>query len=586
MQSRIEQLIMKLNELTSCNDFSECKQQFLHELMKVKAEVEKIQFKYERANKEKNILSSLLTRTSIDLKKVTEKLEIRAEELSTLLSTIPAYVYFKDVNLKYMLVNQFFENLVELKSNEIIGKQVNDIFNGYSNDVYLEKERFVIKSGDAVYNIEEEIERKKSKRWVSTNIAPIFNSENQIVGLIGISWDITERKHNEEELRKAKEQAEAGTFAKNEFIASVSHEFRTPMNGILGLSDIMQNTPLTPEQSDLLKGITVSAENLLVLLNDVLDFSAIEAGKMELEFITFNIKKVFDDINLVTKLKANEKSLEFLIQVDGNIPEFLIGDPVRLRQIILNLTNNAIKFTEKGRVVLAVKYIKSEENKVFLRFEVADTGIGIPPKAISSLFQVFSRVKQEKSKLITGTGLGLSICKKLTDMMDGTIGVESVQGKGSLFWFELPFLVSDSHEIECKITGEESEGVSYTKLVLLAEDNPINQKIAKYNLQKMGFEIEMVSNGEEAIQSYCKRNYDLIIMDIQMPVMNGYQAAKTIREVERNSARHTPIIALTANAMKGDKELYLEAGMDGYLSKPFTFDSLKSVIKSVLNEDF
>jgi PAS domain S-box-containing protein len=583
MSHKFLSLIEDLSKIQNPEDFAGRLGSVIDELKKFNSEYDKLLFKYERSSKEKNILSSLLIRTSADLKKVSDKLKIRAEELSTLLTTIPAYVYFKDTSLKYMIVNQPFAEMAGIPADQITGKTIYDIFPGYKNTAYLDKEAYSIESGFALYDIEEEIEHTGRKRWVNSNIAPIRNSENQIIGLIGISWDITERKLHEEELRLSKELAEAGTIAKNEFIASISHEFRTPMNGILGLSEILKHSVLTHEQLDLLNGIISSAENLLVLLNDVLDFSAIEAGKMEMDYQPFMLDRVMEDISLVMKMKAAEKSLAYNICIDDNVPNLLIGDSQRFRQIMINLTNNAVKFTEKGKIEVHISQLEQSGNRTNLRFEVLDTGSGIPPESLDSLFKVFSRVKQDRSKLISGTGLGLSICKKLTDLMGGQIGVESTLGKGSLFWFILPFTLSNIQKNKSQIAQSFETSSFSKKLVLVAEDNLINQRIVSYQLTKMGFEVDLAEDGQQALEKYHARKFDLIILDIQMPVMNGYQVAKAIRTDEKGTSRHLAIIALTANAMKGDRELYLDAGMDGYVSKPFTFETLQQTIISVLH---
>ena len=579
---RVASLIDEISNILSWEEFSERKEHFLDEITKIGHENQNLQFKFERSIKEKNILSSVLTKTSADLKMVSENLKIRAEELSTLLSTIPAYVYFKDINLNYIIVNKSFENLVGIPVEQIKGKKTHEILPDYHPGSYIEKELEVINSCLAIYNIEEEFKRNEDFFWVNTSIAPILNTKSQILGLVGISWDITDRKRNEAELLKAKELAEAGTRAKNEFIASVSHEFRTPMAGILGLSDILKNTPLNNEQIELLHGIVTSAENLLVLLNDVLDFSAIEAGKIIIDSKPFELTKILDEIFQVTNLKANEKSLDFIINMEENLPINLIGDPHRLRQIILNLTNNAVKFTEKGKVLMNVKTVKKTDHLVTIRFEVEDTGLGIPESAFSTLFQVFSRVNVDKTKLIAGNGLGLSICKKLTHLMGGEIGAESTLGKGSLFWFMLPFKIFYTDTVQHDLIETENRSFQ-RKQVLVAEDNPINQRIIDFQLKKMGFDVDLTGNGREAIAKYCLKQYDLIVLDIQMPIMDGYQAAKKIRELEKETAHHTPIIALTANAMKGDRELYLSAGMDDYISKPFTYEVLQKAIDKLLN---
>jgi len=583
MSQKIEFLIGLIRNLAPGDDFEGAREEILDELKKINAENEKLTFKYQRSTKEKNILSSLLTRTTHDLKQVSDRLSVRAEELSTLLQTIPAYVYFKDVHLNYLIVNNSFAELAGFPAAEITGKKAEELFGKKENPEYFEKETLAIETGTAFYDIEEYIVRNKRSLWVNTNIAPIRDASNSIVGLIGISWDITDRKHHEEELRKAKELAEAGTQAKNEFIASVSHEFRTPMNGILGLSEMLKGTPLDPEQLDLLKGIISSAESLLVLLNDVLDFSAIEAGKMELDYQPFMLDRVMEDISLVTMMKAKEKQLEFTITPGAEVPNMLIGDAQRLRQILLNLTNNAVKFTDAGRIDIRVSLIEKSDLSAKLRFEVSDTGIGIPAGALGSLFRVFSRVKPEKVKPIAGTGLGLSICRKLTDIMGGEIGVESKAGSGSTFWFTLPFILPTLPPKRIRKNTASTPGNYSGRRVLVAEDNSINQRIVNFQLQKMGFTVALAADGKEALEKYEEQNFDLIILDIQMPVMDGFQVAKKIREAEKPTGEHTPIIALTANAMKGDREQYLSAGMDGYVSKPFTHDSLFNAIGKLIS---
>ncbi|MEI6681589.1 MAG: response regulator [Bacteroidota bacterium] len=582
MSQNVEFLAELIRNIKTGVDFEREREFILEELRKINEEQEKFIFKYQRSTKEKNILSSLLTRTSFDLKQVSNRLGVRAEELSTLLTTIPAYVFFKDIHLNYLIVNKAFSELVGVPAGEIIGKHAAELFGIDNNEDYNEKERQVIQEGAAFYDIEEQVERNHHQFWVNTNMAPIRNTDNEIIGLIGISWDITERKQHEQELRTAKEHAEAGTMAKNEFIASVSHEFRTPMAGILGLSDILKNTPLSAEQMDLLKGIISSAEGLLVLVDDVLDFSAIEAGKMKLDVQPFILQRVLNEISLVVNLKTREKLLDFEITMQPGIPEVLIGDALRVRQILLNLSNNAVKFTDRGSVKIRVSVADKSAVSATLRFEVADSGVGIAEEAMDSLFKVFSRIKQDNSKLTSGTGLGLSICRKLTDLMGGEIGVQSKIGEGSLFWFTLPFQLP-APKIEKPGIQPPAHLQPFAGLhVLVAEDNPINLRIVDFQLRKMGFSVDPVINGQEAFDKFSQNRYDLIILDIQMPVMDGYQVAKKIRESELVSGSHTPVIALTANAMKGDREQYLAAGMDEYVSKPFTHESLLTAINNLL----
>lgn len=584
MPERFKNLIDQIRSLNVPDSQSGIVDQTVETLKKLEADFFKTTFKYERSNKDKNILMSLLTRTTKDLKEVSDKLRNRAEELSILLATIPAYVFFKDNQLRYFMVNQPFAELFGFPPEYFVGRKFPDILKGYTNEEYFMLEQSVLDRGDAIYNIEEEIVYQNRKRWVSTNLAPIRNASDEIIGLIGISWDVTDRKMHETELRESKEAAEAGTLAKNEFIASVSHEFRTPMNGILGLADILLNSGLNQEQIDLVNGITVSAQHLLVLLNDVLDFSAIEAGKMQLDHQPFMLNRVLEDIAMVTKRKAEEKSLAFILLIDPEIPDHLVGDAHRLKQILINLISNAVKFTESGKIEIRVTLEEKFASHNMVRFAVSDSGVGIPHGAIDSLFKVFSRVRQDKTRLIAGTGLGLSICKKLTDMMGGKIGVESTLGKGSTFWFTLPFDLSLNQRMETGSHPAEKSRTFAGKNVLVAEDNPINQRIVHFQLQKMGFRIDLTNDGQEALEKFVPDKYDIIILDIQMPRMDGYQAAKAIRLREKEQQRRVPIIALTANAMKGDREKYLDAGMDGYVSKPFTFETLFDTIDKLIRE--
>jgi PAS domain S-box-containing protein len=579
MPENLRRTLSELKKLGTAEEFPVLKEKLLEDLNALLLDYEKLKFKYERSVKEKNILSSLLTRTSADLKKVSDSLKIRAEQLSVLLSTIPAYVYFKDTRLRYIIVNRHFADFAGMPAAEIEGKTAGEVIPGMNALRIIETEKEVLKTGTAQYELEEPVVFNGIERWISTSLAPVKDPAGSIIGLTGIIRDVTERREYETALRQAKELAEAGTQAKNEFIASVSHEFRTPMNGILGLAEMMKNTTLDEAQEDLLKGIVTSAENLLVLVNDLLDFSAIEAGKMELDFHPFMLDRVLDDCFYALEMKAREKSLDFSVSVQPGVPNHLYGDSKRLSQILLNLVNNAVKFTEKGGIAVSVMQEERASARIWLRFEVRDTGIGIPSDAIGSLFKVFSRVRQERQKLVSGTGLGLSICRKLTDILGGEIGVESVAGSGSLFWFTLPFDKDGPRVLNPSRKVRNPSHSFNGKRVLVAEDNLINQKIVAFQLRRLGFLVDLTDNGAMAYERYLAETYDLVILDIQMPVMDGFEVARRIRMLEKTKGGHIPVVALTANAMKGDREQYLAAGMDAYVSKPFTVETLLEAIE-------
>lgn len=587
MRERTNKINKIIEDIRSFEDFLSYKEEILQGVQDLEYDRQVLNFKFERLLKDKNVLNSLLKKTTEDLNNAVEALKTRAEELGILLSTIPALVYFKDTNLKYILVNKSFERFVNLPFYVIKGKMVEDLLPDYTTNNYSEMEREVIQSGLPLYNIEEVIQQEEKEVWLSSNLAPFRDNEGEIIGLVGISWDITERKKYENELQYAKEQAEEGTRAKSEFLANMSHEIRTPMNGIIGMAEILKQAGLGEEEKENLEILISSTRSLLSLVNNILDISKIEAGKLELEIEDFEIRKILKDIENILYIKAEEKILDYKTFINPNVPDFLRGDPSRLKQIILNLVNNAVKFTEKGFVHIYIDDLEEHAEEVTLMIKVVDSGIGISDDGKKNLFQLFSQVDTSTTKNYGGTGLGLSIAKRLATMMQGKIGLESKQDKGSTFWFTVKL-----EKCSQKIVSPESakkKPVSDKKPfkmlnILLAEDNEINQKIIQYSLTNAGYKVDIAKNGQEAIDMYHAGNYDLVLMDVQMPVLDGFEATTHIRNVESailNGTHRTPIVALTANAMKGDREKCLDAGMDEYLSKPFTPNDLINIIRTV-----
>ncbi len=418
-----------------------------------------------------------------------------------------------------------------------------------------------------------------------TLIDDIMNASVRLENLNdNLKSEIQHGKKIEVELKEAKDKAEKMSQAKGEFLANMSHEIRTPMNGVIGTLQLLEDTKLDAEQKELIETAHTSAEALLAILNDILDISKIEAGKLSFENIAFDFRKIVKDIVVLHSLKSEQQGVFLVQQIDEHLPESLMGDPTRIRQIIVNLVSNALKFTRQGEVKVNVETMHNKKESTHVKVTVSDTGIGIPKAALETLFNAFTQADGSTTRKYGGTGLGLAIVSQLVEMMNGTLGVESTEGKGSAFWFTANFHRTDkpAEITESLLTDDIS--LPLNARILLVEDNPINQMVAMKMLQKTGLKTESVNNGAEALSMLQEKSFDLVLMDCQMPEMDGFEATREIRKqnIKALYEKHLPIIAMTANVMSGDRERCLEVGMDDYIGKPVQRDKLESVLRKWL----
>ena len=659
-------------------------------------------------------------------RKRAEKLYREQEELiRNVLDTDPNLISVKDREGRFVLVNRAVARLNGRTVEEMIGRLESD-FNPNAGQV----EELQRQDREVIDTLQEKVVREEQRTtrfgqtlWLQTVKRPLISSDGNAYHVLGVSTDITERRRTEEELERTKLAAEAASRAKSEFLANMSHEIRTPMNGVIGMANLLLDTPLTPEQRNYAETARISAESLLTIINDVLDFSKIEAGKLQFETADFDLREVVDASLEVLSEPAARKGLEMGALVPQHLPCSLRGDPGRLRQVLLNLAGNAVKFTDTGDVFLSVSLVEEGQNEVKLRFDISDTGIGIEPAVLARLFQPFSQGDDKTARKYGGTGLGLAISKQIVGLMQGEIGAQSRRGAGSTFWFTARFgkqrliqnpvrtepktpricrtLVVDDNEVARHIlrhylqawsietvavaSGAEAfnalrqqaqagrpfdlvmldmqlpemagfilaeairkdvllgrprmivltsirqdggtkilckrgiaaalvKPIKRTELhrclakvmvsdaapspaqdlqtapsigsatrpvrplkILIAEDDAVNQKVALWQLEKLGYKADSVDNGRQVLQFLQRARYDVILMDCRMPELDGYETTRRLRE----NGQTVRVIAMTANAMHGDREACLEAGMDDYISKPVRIEELKSALERV-----
>jgi len=513
-----------------------------------------------------------------------KKAEDELRKLSMVVEESPASIVITDKNGIIEYVNPKFEEVTGYTSKESVGKNPRFLNAHHPENTVDYKILWDTILGGKIWK-GEFCNKKKDGTifWEISSISPVKNSQNEITHFIAIKDDISDRKEFEKKITLEKERANSANKAKGFFLAKMSHEIRTPMNGIIGMTDILLESVKDKDTQEKLKVISVSAENLLTIINEILDFSKIEAGQVELESIPVNLKELLSDVENLLSIKAKEKGLYLRARYSDQLPACILGDPTRLKQIIINLVNNAIKFTEEGGITILLEKKKDLKRKdeFLLGINIIDTGIGISAEGKQKLFKAFSQTSSSTTRTHGGTGLGLLISKDLAKLMGGEIGVDSEIGKGSTFWVHIPTFETEPIQQANKKDVQNNSGENTKSLkVLVAEDNLINQKIALLNLEKLGHQVRFANNGIEAVELYKKENFDVVFMDIQMPEMGGLEATGQIREYEakQHIIKKIPIVALTANALKTDKEKYLAAGMNDYLSKPFKQQDLIEVL--------
>ncbi|HTD67326.1 MAG TPA: response regulator, partial [Candidatus Limnocylindria bacterium] len=665
-------------------------------------------------------------------KKTEEALAYERDLLRALLDNIPDRIYFKDVKSRFLRVSSSMQKRLGIKDpNEILGKTDFEFYPKELADEFFADEQRIILTGQPLINkLERLVDRDSKESWASVTKVPLYNKSGTVTGIIGISRDVSQLKEAEVALEHARDAALETARIKTEFLANMSHEIRTPMNAITGMTDLLIDTTMDEEQREFVDTIRSSTDTLLGIINDILDFSKIEAGKLSLEKIDFDLRETIEDTAEMLAQRAQSKNVELVYSIDDEMPMALRGDPRRLRQVVANLVANAVKFTERGEVIIRVSRLRETEKDVHFRVSVNDTGIGMAEKTIPLIFRSFTQADGSTTRKYGGTGLGLAISKQLVDLMQGQIGVESALGKGSKFWFELtlekqpPSLanqenIPDFHNLRVLVVDDnatncdtlrhqlerwrfrsgsardaadalnqlraaaaendpyalvlldmqmpgmdgltlsraikndpalastrvlilapfgqrldhelmEESGVSHCVIkpvkqsrlldalltsthttfttapqaatrtdapvtgkkratqplrILLAEDNAVNQKLALRQLQKLGYGAHPVGNGAEVLQEVERVSYDVVLMDCQMPELDGYEVTRRIREFEKQNAGRRPplyIIAVTAHALEGDRENCLSAGMNDYLTKPLHIAQLDAALNRAI----
>ncbi len=544
---------------------------------------------YLEADNDLTHIENILEKSSQELfvanQQLKKNVEVISSQLERVVDNIHEVIFETDLDGKWTYLNPAWEKLTGYDVEDCLGKS----FTEYLQYVATSERQVLIDlkklNFESQHHIIEINTKEGEKKWLDVSIQLSKDKEYKIVGCIGTIVDISYLKETELALIEAKDKETLASRAKDEFLSTMSHEIRTPLNAVIGISHLLLMEDPKEEQIENLKTLKYSSEHLLGLVNDILDFNKIEAGSLELEAVDFSLTHILNGLQSTFQLKAEEKGIRFVIKKDDLLPNVLVGDSIRLSQILTNLVNNAIKFTEAGKVVLDIEVLQKSSNSIQLAFSVQDTGIGIPQEKLSKIFDSFAQANSTITRKYGGTGLGLAISKKLLNLMDSELKVDSIEGKGSNFFFDIRFELSDKFDdIKPKhATTPPSYGSLEGLEILVVEDHKINILVIERFLKKWDVTYEIAENGLIATKRAKEKNYHLILMDLQMPVMNGYDASQEIRNSGTPNNRSIPIYALSASAGMDVKEKVKQFGMNGHISKPFNPSDLYQTLKNVKN---
>jgi PAS domain S-box-containing protein len=502
----------------------------------------------------------------------------QSERFRAILDQIEDGCCVVDLRGNYLFVNDAFCRLYGFQRHDILGSNFKQSAGPEREAKLREMYHQVFTTGDPIKAFEYQIFPNNGPAlWVEQAISLERDALGKAVGFLAITRDCTTRRMAEEAMAHAKEAAESSNRAKSEFLANMSHEIRTPMNGIIGMTALALDSALTPAQQEYLQTIRSQADSLLTVVNDILDFSKIEQRHMDLESVPFSLADAIHEVVAPLAVRAGAKDVGLSSTIAADAPPHIVGDPVRLKQILSNVLANAVKFTERGSVQLEVSVDEHEGDTATLHVRVTDTGIGVPADKQSAIFEPFQQADGSMTRRFGGTGLGLAIASNLVALMGGRIWVDSQPGVGSTFHITVPVAVATAAPRPA--SARQPADAQRATRILVAEDNIVNQRVAQGLLTKRGHFVTVVNNGREAVHALQVGTFELVLMDVQMPEMDGFEATAAIRDWERGTGQHVRIIAMTAHAMTGDKERCIAAGMDGYLSKPLDQRTLYAMVE-------